>query len=156
MMRSRLSHTLPAVLLLAFASLPAQASAEPATLTLEELDAERGTGSDAAAEDIDSLLANESVEPTALPAGELAATNGLGVDIDAEIDNSINGSVVSTQELTATTTDNDIGGDVLSGNVNFSDHALQGFSGIGNFAINTGAQSNIQSSISISVMTVAP
>ena len=131
MMRFRLSHTLPAVLLLALASLSAQASAQ----------------------DIEAPTATED---QALAVDELEATNGMGVDIDAEVDNSINGSVVSTQELSATSTDNHIGGDLLSGDVNFSDHALQGFSGIGNFAINTGAQSNIQSSISISVMTVAP
>jgi hypothetical protein len=131
MMRFRLSHTLPAVLLLAFASLPAQASAQ----------------------DIQAPVATED---QTLAADELEATNGMGVDIDAEVDNSINGSVVSTQELSATSTDNHIGGDLLSGDVNFSDHALQGFSGIGNFAINTGAQSNIQSSINITVSTAAP
>jgi hypothetical protein len=131
MIRFKLSHTLPAVLLLAIASLPAQASA-------------------------DDLQTAPAGEEQALGSGELEATNGLGVDLDAVTDNSINGSLVSSQELSATNTDNNIGGDVLSGNVSFADQALQGFSGIGNFAINTGAQSNIQSSISINIMTVAP
>lgn len=131
MIRFKLSHAFPA-LALALA-IPAQGLAD----------------------DINTLLAganDAAAQEQTLDTDELEALNGTGTDVD----NSINNSVVSSQELNATSTDNHIGGDLLSGDVNFTDHALQGFSGIGNFAINTGAQSNIQSSISISVSTVAP
>ena len=131
MIRFKLSHTLPALALALAIGAPAMA------------DEAQPTGAEQTAAE---------AQANTLDLTELNATNGTG----AEIDNSINDSVVSSQELSATNTDNHIGGDVLSGAVSFSDAALQGFSGIGNFAINTGAQSNIQSSINITVSTVAP
>ncbi len=42
---------------------------------------------------------------------------------------------------------------VTSGAVNFSDNALSGFRGIGNFVVNTGANNTLQGAINISVVT---
>ena len=45
---------------------------------------------------------------------------------------------------------------VAAGDVHFDDNALQGFNGVGNFVVNTGAQNTLQGAITINIMTVAP
>lgn len=87
-------------------------------------------------------------QPTAvapLPASEMASlAGGEGVDV----------AVLTRQQLTGTTTGNTVNaGTVTSGAVNFSDNALSGFRGIGNFVVNTGANNTLQGAINISVVT---
>lgn len=74
---------------------------------------------------------------------ELSAFNG-GQDAGVQVQ--------ATQTLTATASGNSIAGDLLSGDVTFSDNALDNFSGVGNVVINTGANSNLQGSILVTVV----
>ena len=62
---------------------------------------------------------------------------------------------LTRQQLTGATTGNTINAGVLtSGQVTFSPQALNGFNGIGNFVINTGANNTLQGAINFSVVTV--
>jgi hypothetical protein len=60
--------------------------------------------------------------------------------------------VQATQTLTATNSGNTIGGDLISGDVSFSEAAMDGFNGVGNVVINTGANSNLQGNILVTVI----
>jgi len=81
----------------------------------------------------------------ALPSAELAdLAGGQGVEV----------AVLTRQQLTGTTTGNTVtAGTMTSGAVTFSENALSGFSGVGNFVINTGANNTLQGAINISVVT---
>ena len=84
----------------------------------------------------------------ALTADEMASISG-GAEVSVE--------VLNRQQLTGTTTGNSISaGSLVSGGVNFSDNALNGFTGIGNFVVNTGANNTLQGAISVSVVTTPP
>jgi hypothetical protein len=62
--------------------------------------------------------------------------------------------VMTTQSLKAVTSQNSIqANEVRSGDINISDNALAGFSGIGNFVINSGNQNTLQGSLSVTVIT---
>ena len=63
--------------------------------------------------------------------------------------------VAGSQTLTAVTTGNVLNGNYMAGSVVLSDQALSNFNGIGNFAINTGAQVSIQSGMNLTI-NVAP
>jgi hypothetical protein len=135
MIRFKLSHTLPALALLALASAPAAAFA--ADDAIGDLLAGADT---AAAEEVAGL---ETVA-----SADLADISGGDVHVED--------SIMSTQELTAVNSDNQILGDVHAGDVNLSGDALRGFNGVGNFVVNTGAQSNLQGSITINILGAAP
>ncbi|HEX2559477.1 hypothetical protein [Phenylobacterium sp.] len=140
----KLSYTLPALALLALAGLPATAAAEhdPIADTLASAEvAAAEVGGDAG-----------TVTLT-----DLAEMNGEGADVDVDVDIDIDNSTtvengaLSMSELNATNSDNIINGGVIAGDVNVSGDALRGFNGVGNFVINTGAQSNLQGSINITI-----
>ena len=80
-----------------------------------------------------------------IPTSEMASlSGGEGVDV----------KVLTQQQLTGATSGNTVNaGTVTSGAVNFSDNALSGFRGIGNFVVNTGANNTLQGAINISVVT---
>jgi len=61
--------------------------------------------------------------------------------------------VLTDQSQTATNGYNTVsaGGNVTSGDVNLGQGALQGFAGIGNFVINTGANANVLGSLSVAI-----
>ena len=63
--------------------------------------------------------------------------------------------VASGQTLTAVTTGNTLNGNYSAGSVVLSGSAFSNFNGIGNFAINTGAQVSIQSGMNLTI-NVAP
>jgi hypothetical protein len=72
-----------------------------------------------------------------------ALAGGTGVDV----------VLITDQALTATNTGNTVTGDVVgSGQVNLGSGAFSGYSGLGNFVINTGHNNNLQSSMSVSVV----
>lgn len=75
---------------------------------------------------------------------ELAALAGGGVSIE----------VLTGQSLGAANAGNTVGagGDLVSGQVNLSQGAFDGFSGIGNFVINTGNNNNLQSSLAVNIV----
>jgi hypothetical protein len=73
-----------------------------------------------------------------------ALSGGQGADVE----------VLTTQQLTGATSNNTVNaGTVISGPVTFSENALSGFSGVGNFVINTGANNTLQGAINISVVS---
>ena len=83
--------------------------------------------------------------PPSLSVEEMAATSG-GQGITVE--------VLTRQQLTGATTGNTVNaGTLTSGDVTFGADALQGFSGVGNFVINTGANNTLQGAINISIVT---
>ena len=63
--------------------------------------------------------------------------------------------VAGNQTLTAVTTGNVLNGNYVAGSIVLSDQALSNFNGVGNFAINTGAQVSLQSGLNLTV-NVAP
>jgi len=94
---------------------------------------------------LDVPAAPQATAEAPLPSSEMASlSGGEGVDV----------AVLTRQQLTGTTTGNTVNaGSVTSGSVNFSDNALTGFRGIGNFVVNTGANNTLQGAINISVVT---
>jgi hypothetical protein len=73
-----------------------------------------------------------------------AASGGQGVSVE----------VLTRQQLSGTTNGNTVNaGTLTSGAVNFGADALDGFSGVGNFVINTGANNTLQGAINISIVT---
>jgi hypothetical protein len=57
--------------------------------------------------------------------------------------------IVGNQTLTAVTRGNILNGDYQAGAVTLSDNALSNFNGVGNLAINTGAQVSLQSGMNL-------
>ncbi|HEY8617348.1 hypothetical protein [Phenylobacterium sp.] len=75
------------------------------------------------------------------------ASGGQGVSVE----------VLTRQQLSGTTSGNTVNaGTLTSGDVSFGAEALDGFNGIGNFVINTGANNTLQGAINISVVTTPP
>jgi hypothetical protein len=76
-----------------------------------------------------------------------ALAGGTGVDI----------VMITDQTLTAVNTGNTVIGETIgSGQVNLGSGAFSGYSGLGNFVINTGHNNNLQSSMSVSVVLAPP
>jgi hypothetical protein len=73
-----------------------------------------------------------------------AATGGQGVSVE----------VLTHQQLSGVTSGNTVtAGTLTSGQVTFGAGALDGFHGVGNFVINTGANNTLQGAINISIVT---
>jgi hypothetical protein len=78
----------------------------------------------------------------------MAGVNG-GAEVSIEL--------LNRQQLTGMTTGNTVtAGTLTSGPISFSPSALNGFNGIGNFVLNTGANNTLQGAISVSVVTAPP
>ncbi|RAK57639.1 hypothetical protein [Phenylobacterium deserti] len=97
------------------------------------------------------------VAPLAVP--PLTASEGAALSLEEMSDISAgDGTFVealTSQQLTGASTGNSVvANSVTSGDVNFSPTALSGFSGVGNFVVNTGANNTLQGAINISVVTV--
>ena len=104
-----------------------------------------------------------AAEPAKLPGAAPPAAGHAPTPLDPEALSAISGgtgvnvSVLSNQQLTATTSGNSIeAGSVVSGPVSFSPSALNGFNGVGNFVVNTGANNTLQGAINISIVTAPP
>lgn len=66
-------------------------------------------------------------------------------------------AVISDQTLTAINSGNTLTAQTIgSGDINLGQGAFSGFAGLGNFAINTGHNNNLQSSVSISINITGP
>jgi hypothetical protein len=90
--------------------------------------------------------------PAPLDEAQMAAISGG--DGDAV---TITLNTLTKQELTATSSGNTVNAGVMtSGAVTFSPQALDGFSGVGNFVINTGANNTLQGAINLSIVTAPP
>ncbi len=100
----------------------------------------------AAAEEIPASTPADAAE--VLSADDMEAlAGGTGVDI----------VMITDQTLTALNSGNTvIGQTVGSGQVNLGANAFSGYSGLGNFVINTGHNNNLQSTMSVSVVLAPP
>ncbi len=76
---------------------------------------------------------------------------------DAELGNNRGGQtiVAGNQTLNSNTLGNILNGSYTAGSVNISNSAFSNYNGIGNFAINTGAQVSLQSAMNLTI-NVAP
>lgn len=121
-----------------------------ATLAAAPAIAQQSPSADTAPAPVDAqALLSQSTEATAaLTPDMLAAESAQGVS----------NNVLTEQQLTATNSGNSVvaAGNVVTGDVAFSSTALSGFSGVGNFVINTGNNSNLQGSISVTIVTSGP
>ena len=73
-----------------------------------------------------------------------ALSGGSGVNVNA----------MTTQQLTGSSSGNTVTAETItSGSVTFSQDALNGFNGVGNFVINTGANNTLQGAINLSIVT---
>lgn len=59
--------------------------------------------------------------------------------------------VIANQTMTAINTGSVLNGDYTAGSISFSDNALANFNGFGNVVVNTGAQSNLQSGLNLTI-----
>lgn len=100
----------------------------------------------ASAEDLPVSLPADAAEVLSLEDMD-ALAGGTGVDI----------VMITDQTLTALNTGNTVIGETVgSGQVNLGARAFSGYSGLGNFVINTGHNNNLQSSMSVSVVLAPP
>lgn len=98
----------------------------------------------AAPEEVVSAPSIADPAPAALAPEELDALSG---------GDAVEVNVLNNQQLTATSSGNTVtAGVISSGDVTFSGEALSGFSGIGNFVVNTGANNVLQGSISVNIV----
>ena len=134
-----LAQTLDSDLIVA---LPAVVASEASSISVIEEGA--ASTSERAVIPVDGFISPHG-EP-ALPSDELAALSGADGAVAA---------AVSMQNLQAVNTGNRLTADqVVTGAISLNSAALSGFSGVGNFVMNTGNMNNIQSTLSVSV--VAP
>ena len=77
-------------------------------------------------------------------------------DLDATAAQGVEINTLSDQDLSAVNSGNTIVANTLTnGDISFSAGALSGFSGVGNFVTNTGNNSNLQGSISVTITNTA-
>jgi hypothetical protein len=97
------------------------------------------------------LIQAESVD-VAVAVNEPAALQGKPLDNSALGDlRGSGGIVVGNQTLNAITSGNSTIGNYTAGAVNISQSALSNFNGLGNITINTGAMSQLQSAMNVTV-----
>ena len=102
--------------------------------------------SSAAAEEAPTPVSADEAEMLSLE--DMAAlSGGDGVTV----------AVITDQTLNAVNAGNQVIGDVVgSGQVTLGSGAFSGYSGLGNFVINTGHNNNLQSSMNVSVVLAPP
>ncbi|MBP2157856.1 MULTISPECIES: hypothetical protein [Asticcacaulis] len=90
------------------------------------------------------------------PAAESSETPMAIEDLDATAAQGVEINTISDQDLNAVNSGNTIVANTLTnGDISFSAGALSGFSGVGNFVTNTGNNSNLQGSISVTITNSA-
>ncbi len=93
------------------------------------------------------------------PAAERGDTELLSLeDMDALAGGTgVNVVTITDQTLTAVNSGNSVTGETVnSGQVNIGADAFAGYSGLGNFVINTGHNNNLQSSMNVSIVLAPP
>jgi hypothetical protein len=109
----------------------------------------------------DRKLPAPTAEPALPDASEVASSAAVAEEHhpldDATLGDLRGGQtiIVGNQTLTAITSGNVLNGDYVAGAISLSDNAFANFNGIGNLAINTGAQVSLQSGMSV-VINVGP
>jgi len=93
--------------------------------------------------------------PAAAPA-PVTETPMATEDLDATAAQGVEINTISDQDLNAVNSGNTVIANTLNnGDISFSAGALSGFSGVGNFVSNTGNNSNLQGSISVTITNSA-
>ena len=104
-----------------------------------------------------ALAAGLAVTPpaeTPAPSDDIAPM--AADDLDATAAQGIEIHTISDQDLNAVNSGNTVVANSLTnGDISFSPGALTGFSGVGNFVSNTGNNSNLQGSISVTITNSA-
>jgi hypothetical protein len=108
--------------------------------------------------ELSPAIAAAATQQPAYPVPAQPADDGaLGAqdmtDIAAGEDTTVN-AAITNQNLAATNEKNTVsaGGDVNTGGVSLGPNAFTGFAGVGVFVVNTGANSNLQGSIGVSIV----
>lgn len=102
------------------------------------------------------LTAAPEVPATLTAAEPVAAAEMTAEDLDATAAQGVEINTISDQDLSAVNSGNTVVANTLNnGDISFSPGALTGFSGIGNFVSNTGNNSNLQGSISVTITNSA-
>ncbi len=99
----------------------------------------------ALAEEAPMAAAPAPAQDQVIDAAELAdLSGGDGVTVN----------MFTAQTLSAVNSGNTVqaGGDINSGQINLNAAAFDGFSGIGNFVMNTGANNNLQSTLAVNIV----
>ncbi len=90
------------------------------------------------------------------PAVDTDAATMAVEDLDATAAQGVEINTISDQDLSAVNSGNTVIANTLTnGDISFSSGALTGFSGVGNFVSNTGNNSNLQGSISVTITNTA-
>jgi hypothetical protein len=103
-----------------------------------------------------AATAGDTPERPTTEAAEVQAPQALSLDEMESLSGGqgVNVEVLTRQQLSGTTSGNTVNaGTLTSGAVSFSRDALNGFNGVGNFVINTGANNTLQGAINISIVT---
>ena len=100
-----------------------------------------------------AVAAPDTAAPAPMASDDLASVSaGTGVDV-----NIVTSQTFSNQQLSATNTGNTVIADkVTNGDISFSGDALTGYSGVGNFVMNTGNNNNLQGSVSVTIGGLPP
>lgn len=126
----------------AFASDPA--SPAPETVPAPEAVVTAATSPDAVGQP--TVAETDAADLPVMSEDDLGDVAGQGVEVN----------VLTDQDLTAVNSGNIVNADVITnGSINFTQGALSGFSGVGNFVSNTGNNNNLQGSISVTVINTA-
>ncbi|HEX5380489.1 MAG TPA: hypothetical protein VFW47_18055 [Phenylobacterium sp.] len=108
-----------------------------------------------------SAPADAAAADTAAVAAVLSSPSGPSLlsdqSMEAESAQGVVASALSDQQLSAANSGNSVTAATMrTGDVAFSTSALTGFTGVGNFVINTGNNSNLQGTISVNIVTSGP
>lgn len=97
--------------------------------------------------------AQEAPSPAPAPAEVLSLE-----DMDALAGGTgVTAAVLTEQTLNAVNSGNSVTGNTVgSGQINVGANAFSGYSGVGNFVMNTGHNNNLQSSMSVSIVLAPP
>jgi len=92
---------------------------------------------------VDQPTPDASAAVAAMPSDDLESVSaGESVEVN----------VLTNQQLTANNTGNSVNAQsVVNGDISLSGSALNGYSGVGNFVMNTGNNNNVQGSVSVTI-----
>lgn len=100
------------------------------------------------------MTSSATIAPPAVATPSVADPFAQAVRLsDGDLDQNRGGEsiVVGNQTLRAITSGNILNGNYTAGDISISNGALSNFAGLGNFAINTGAQVSLQSGMNLTI-----
>lgn len=101
-----------------------------------------------------AAAAQEAPAPASLDESEVLSVE----DLDALAGGTgVTAAVLTEQTLNAVNSGNSVNAETVgSGQINVGANAFSGYSGVGNFVMNTGHNNNLQSSMSVSIVLAPP